>query len=226
VRFTRAGDLLAAGVVAAVLANLLLRLSYGDVPTLPRLAGTTLLAFAIAEVVLGNMLRARIRRRPGTRPVQALTAVKAVVLAKASSLAGAITGGAWLGALGYVLPQRSQLPAAASGTVAGALLPDPGGSRRLGPGRRLTCPGTRAGLAVSDLPDSTRTRRPVTLTDATMVTAAGLSVNSTSPTLCARPTSVRSSSRLRAAHRRQKGAICGCRGLPVHEVCVVSGFVP
>jgi Protein of unknown function (DUF3180) len=121
VRFTRAGDLLAAGVVAAVLVNLLLRLSYGDVPTLPRLAGTTLLAFAIAEVVLGNMLRARIRRQPGTRPVQALTAVKAVVLAKASSLAGAITGGAWLGALGYVLPQRSQLPAAASDTVAAVI---------------------------------------------------------------------------------------------------------
>ena len=104
-----------------MLANLLLRLSYGDVPMLPRPAGTTLLAFAIAEVVLGNMLRARIRHRPGTRPVQALTAVKAVVLAKASSLAGAITGGAWLGALGYLLPLRSQLPSAASDTVAAVI---------------------------------------------------------------------------------------------------------
>jgi len=121
VRFTRARDLLAAGAVAAVLANLLLRLSYGDVPALPRPAGTTLLAFAIAEVVLGNMLRARIRHRPGTRPVQALTAAKAVVLAKASSLAGAITGGAWLGALGYVLPLRSQLPSAASDTAAAVI---------------------------------------------------------------------------------------------------------
>ncbi|MBV9012407.1 MAG: DUF3180 domain-containing protein [Pseudonocardiales bacterium] len=120
-RFTRARDLLAAGAVAAVLANLLLRLSYGDVPALPRPAGTTLLAFAIAEVVLGNMLRARIRHRPGTRPVQALTAAKAVVLAKASSLAGAITGGAWLGALGYVLPLRSQLPSAASDTAAAVI---------------------------------------------------------------------------------------------------------
>lgn len=120
-RFTRARDLLAAGAVAAVLVNLLLRLSYGDVPALPRPAGTTLLAFAIAEVVLGNMLRARIRHRPGTRPVQALTAAKAVVLAKASSLAGAITGGAWLGALGYVLPLRSQLPSAASDTAAAVI---------------------------------------------------------------------------------------------------------
>jgi hypothetical protein len=118
---TRARDLLAAGAVAAVLANLLLQLSYGELPTLPRPAGTTLLAFAIAEVMLGNMLRARIQHRPGTRPVQALTAAKAVVLAKASSLAGAITGGAWLGALGYLLPLRSQLPSAASDTVAAVI---------------------------------------------------------------------------------------------------------
>ncbi|HSZ31552.1 MAG TPA: DUF3180 domain-containing protein, partial [Pseudonocardiaceae bacterium] len=102
--FTRVRDLVAVAAVAAVLVNLLLQLSYGDVPTLPQLAGTTLLAFAIAEVLLGNTLRARIRQRPGTRPVQVLTAAKAVVLAKASSLAGAITGGAWLGVLGYVLP--------------------------------------------------------------------------------------------------------------------------
>jgi len=119
--FTRARDLITAAAVAAVLVNLLLQLSYGDMPTLPQLAGTTLLAFAIAEVVLGSSLRARIRRRPGTRPVQALTAAKAVVLAKASSLAGAITGGAWLGVLGYVLPLRSELASAASDTVTAAI---------------------------------------------------------------------------------------------------------
>jgi hypothetical protein len=117
VTFTRTRDLAAAAAIAAIAVHLLLRLSYGDVPPLPRLAGTTLLAFAAAEVVLGATLRARIQRRPGARPVQALTAAKAVVLAKASSLAGAITGGAWLGVLSYVLPLRSQLPSAASDTV-------------------------------------------------------------------------------------------------------------
>jgi branched-subunit amino acid ABC-type transport system permease component len=88
---------------------------------LPQPAGTTLLIFAIAEVLLGNTLRARIQQRPGSRPVQALTAAKAVVLAKASSLAGAITGGAWLGVLGYVLPRRSELASAASDTVTASL---------------------------------------------------------------------------------------------------------
>ncbi|MGH3670911.1 MAG: DUF3180 domain-containing protein [Pseudonocardiaceae bacterium] len=115
--FTRTRDLVIAAVVAGALVNLLLQLSYGAVPTLPQPAGTTLLAFAIVEVVLGHTLRARIRQEPGSRPVQALTAAKAVVLAKASSLAGAITGGAWLGVLVFVLPLRSQLQAAASDTV-------------------------------------------------------------------------------------------------------------
>ncbi|MGH3799804.1 MAG: DUF3180 domain-containing protein [Pseudonocardiaceae bacterium] len=118
---TRARDLIGAAAVAAVLVNLLLQLSYGDLPALPTLAGTTLLAFAIAEVVLGTTLRARIRQWPRTRAVQALTAAKAVVLAKASSLAGAITGGAWLGVLGYVLPLRSQLQSAASDTVTASI---------------------------------------------------------------------------------------------------------
>ncbi len=118
---TRARDLVGASAVAAVLVNLLLQLSYDQVPTLPQLAGTTLLAFAVVEVVLGTTLRARIRHRPGTRPVQALVAAKAVVLAKASSLAGAITGGAWLGVLGYVLPLRSQLQSAASDTVSASI---------------------------------------------------------------------------------------------------------
>ncbi|MGH3777524.1 MAG: DUF3180 domain-containing protein [Pseudonocardiaceae bacterium] len=118
---TRARDLVGVAAVAAVLVNLLLQLSYGDLPPLPTLAGTTLLAFAVAEVALGTTLRARIQQRPRTRPVQALTAAKAVVLAKASSLAGSITGGAWLGVLGYVLPLRSQLLSAAADTVTASI---------------------------------------------------------------------------------------------------------
>lgn len=118
---TRARDLVGAAAVAAILVNLLLQLSYGDLPGLPTLAGTTLLIFAVAEVALGATLRARIRQQPRTRPVQALTAAKAVVLAKASSLAGAITGGGWLGVLGYVLPLRSQLQSAASDTATASI---------------------------------------------------------------------------------------------------------
>lgn len=119
--FTRPRDLVAAGLIAAVLVNLLLRVSYGDVPLLPQFAGTTLLAFAAAEVVLGNTLRARIQRRQGSKPVQALTAAKAVVLAKASSLAGAITAGAWVGVLVHVFPLRSVIETAGSDTVTASI---------------------------------------------------------------------------------------------------------
>lgn len=153
--FTRTRDLVGAGVVAAVLINLALRVSYGDLPPLPLLAGTTLLAFAVAEVVLGATLRARIQRRPGTRPVPALAAAKAVVLAKASSLTGAITAGAWLGVLVHVLPLQSrQVPDAASDTLSASI--------------GMVCAGAlvAAGLWLEyccrtpDLPDDHRTDEP------------------------------------------------------------------
>jgi len=75
----------------------------------------------VVEAVLGFTVRARIRRRPGTRPIPPLTAAKAVVLAKASSLAGSLVTGAWLGVLGYVLPRRSDLTAAAADTRAAVI---------------------------------------------------------------------------------------------------------
>lgn len=118
---TRPGDLLAAAGGAALLFYLLLQVGYGSLPPLPILGGTTLLAFAVVEAVLGFTVRARIQRRPGTRPMPPLTAAKAVVLAKASSLAGSLVTGAWLGVLGYVLPRRSDLTAAAADTMAAVI---------------------------------------------------------------------------------------------------------
>lgn len=119
--FTRPRDLLAAAGVAALLLHLLLQVGYGSLPPLPVLGGTTVLAFAAVETVLGFTVRARVRHRPGTWAMPALTAAKAVVLAKASSLAGSLVTGAWLGVLGYVLPRRSDLTAAASDTMAAVL---------------------------------------------------------------------------------------------------------
>lgn len=115
-RFTRIRDLLAALVLAGLAVHLLLSLAYDDVPTLPTLAGSSLALVAVVEVVLGFSLRSRIRQRP--RTLQPLTAVRAVALAKASSLLGAIMLGAWLGVLGYVLPRRDEFSAADSDTTA------------------------------------------------------------------------------------------------------------
>jgi hypothetical protein len=91
---------------------------YPALPPLPLLGGVTLLVLAGAEVVLAQALRARIQRRPGARPVQPLVAARAVSLAQASALAGAVMAGIWLGTLGYLLPRRAELAAVAQDTPA------------------------------------------------------------------------------------------------------------
>jgi hypothetical protein len=119
-RFTSVSDLLVPGLVVAVVVHLVVRVGYGDLPPLPRLAGSTLLMFAIVEVVLGLMLRSKIRA--GTvRPGQAITVARALALAKASSLVGAVMLGAWSGVLAYTVPLRATLEAAAGDTI-GALI--------------------------------------------------------------------------------------------------------
>jgi hypothetical protein len=111
--FTRARDLVVAGLLAAGIVFLIVQVAYGDLPPLPTLAGITLIVLAVIEAALGASLRSRIRKPRGGRPVQPLTAARAVALAKASSLLGAIMSGAWLGMLGYLLPRRDEVAAAA-----------------------------------------------------------------------------------------------------------------
>lgn len=120
-RFTRARDLAVAGVVAGIVVRLLLALGYGSLPPLPTPAGATLFVLAVLEAAYGFALRPRLAHRPGTRPVPALTAARAVALAKASSLFGAIMAGAWLGVLAYVVPRGGSIAAADGDTTAGVV---------------------------------------------------------------------------------------------------------
>lgn len=116
--FTKPGQLVVAGVVAAAVVFLISRLMYGDLPPLPLLAGATLLLIAIVDVVLAAVLKPRVRRKPGVEPIESLTAARAVALAKASSLAGAIMAGVWIGLLGHLLPMLSTVEAARSDSFA------------------------------------------------------------------------------------------------------------
>jgi hypothetical protein len=109
--FTRVRDLVLTGLVAAALVYLLVRVLYGQMPPLPTFAGVTLLVLAVLEAGFGFALRSRIRNP--NRQVQALTAARAVALAKASSILGAIMFGTWLAILAYVLPRRGEITAAA-----------------------------------------------------------------------------------------------------------------
>jgi hypothetical protein len=118
---TRPRTLLAVAIVAALIANLAVRIGYGSLPGFPLLAGGTLGVLGVAEAVAGTAFRARIQRRPGTRPVQPLVAARAVVVARASALAGAVMAGAWGGLLAHVLPRSAEISAAAADTGAAAV---------------------------------------------------------------------------------------------------------
>jgi Protein of unknown function (DUF3180) len=119
VSFTRIRDLLLALVLGGLAVHLLLRQFYGDLPPLPTLAGMSLVLLAAGEAAFGYSLRTRIRQRP--RTVQPATAVRAVALAKASSLLGALMAGGWLGVLVYVLPLRDEFRTAGSDAVSAAV---------------------------------------------------------------------------------------------------------
>lgn len=125
--FTRVRDLVLTGLVAAALVYLSVRVLYGQMPPLPTFAGITLLVLAVVEAAFGFALRSRIRNPK--RTVQALTAARAVALAKASSILGAIMFGAWLAIFAYVFPRRGDITAAANdfpstviGVICSALL--------------------------------------------------------------------------------------------------------
>jgi Protein of unknown function (DUF3180) len=114
VKETRPRDLLGVALVVAALVYLAVRLAYGAMPGFPLLSGITLGVLGVAEAIGGRLLRARIRREPGTSPVQPLVAARAVLLAKASSLGGAVVAGAWTGVLVQVAPLSATASAAAS----------------------------------------------------------------------------------------------------------------
>lgn len=108
--FTRPRDLLVAGVVGFGLGYLLFEVGYDSIPQLPALAGVTLLVLAAIEAPLGFVIRGRIRRR---EVITGIWIARAVALAKASSVLGALMLGLWLAALLFLAPRSGELVAAA-----------------------------------------------------------------------------------------------------------------
>ncbi|MEU6643262.1 DUF3180 domain-containing protein [Saccharomonospora sp. NPDC046836] len=107
--FTRPRELLVAGVIGLALMYLVFQVAYGSLPTLPVFAGVTLLVLAIIETVLAFVIRSRIR---AGRVANGIGIARAVALAKASSLLGALMLGAWLAGLAYLAPRAGELTAA------------------------------------------------------------------------------------------------------------------
>jgi len=127
---TRPSTLVIAGLTAMALAWLLISQFYGDFRELPWLPIALSAALAVLEGYLAYTTRARIEQRPGREPVEPLAVARFVVLAKASSLTGALFAGFYGGVLAWLLVEQarvgataargSDLPTAAAGVV-GAL---------------------------------------------------------------------------------------------------------
>jgi hypothetical protein len=109
--FTRPRELVVAGLIGLLVLYLLFQVAYDSFPQLPVFVGATLFVLALTEVVQAFSVRNRIRER---RLRNAISVARTVALAKASSLAGSLMLGAWLGAVVYLLPRRGELTAAAN----------------------------------------------------------------------------------------------------------------
>ncbi|WP_199431551.1 DUF3180 domain-containing protein [Qaidamihabitans albus] len=109
--YTRPRELLIAAVLGFGLVLLLFEVAYESMPSLPAPAGITLAALAVVEVVLAFVVRRRIRSR---QVVTGVEIARAAMLAKASSLLGALMFGAWLSAVVYLAPKADRLTAAAA----------------------------------------------------------------------------------------------------------------
>jgi hypothetical protein len=124
---TRPATLLVSGLAAAAVAWLLISNLYGGMPRLPWLPVVTLAGLAVLEAYAAVNTRARIERRPGRDPVNPLLVARFVVLAKASSLAGAIFAGFYAGLTGWLVIETTRaadedLPAAGAGLAASLAL--------------------------------------------------------------------------------------------------------
>lgn len=125
---TRVWSLVVIGAICAVGSWLLLRVVYSDLPPLPWTGVPALLLLTIAEGWSGRNLRARIRGRPGSKPIMPIAVARMAALAKASSLAAALIGGLSAGFLIYVggsldkAAPRSDAFTAASTLAAAVLL--------------------------------------------------------------------------------------------------------
>jgi hypothetical protein len=84
-------------LVVALVTWLLVRQVYAELPIVPWTAIPTVLLLAIGEAYSAWATKARIDRKPGTKPVEPLAVARLAALAKASAYAGAALGGVFAG---------------------------------------------------------------------------------------------------------------------------------
>lgn len=115
-------DLAVPFAIIGVAAYVLLRVSYGSIPTLSYAAPVPLAALGVAELVAARRVRAAVRHIPDAKPMEAIVIARCVALGKASSLVGAAVAGAAVALLIRVVPDAGGVRAASHDSRAGALL--------------------------------------------------------------------------------------------------------
>jgi hypothetical protein len=124
---TRPWTLVAVAVVCAVVAWLVVSVTFTNMPTLPWTAAPAMLLLAAAEALSGRNLKARIQGRRSGKPLAAIAVARMVALAKASSMGATAFGGLAVGFLAYAagrldmtVPRNDAVNAAA--TLAAAVI--------------------------------------------------------------------------------------------------------
>jgi len=111
-RPTRPATLVVSALATAALAWLGISRFYGEIPNITWLAGLTLAGLAVVEGIAARNTRARVEHRPRSGALNPLLVARFAVLAKASSLAGAIFAGAYGGVASWALAERGHLTVA------------------------------------------------------------------------------------------------------------------
>lgn len=107
-RPTKPGPLVGIVVVCALLTWLVVRQFYAELPVIPWTAIPTVLLLAIGEAYSAWMTKARIARKPNTKPVEPLAVARLAALAKASAYVGAFFAGIFAGFALYTVSLLSR----------------------------------------------------------------------------------------------------------------------
>jgi cation transport ATPase len=89
VKATRPAFLLAIAIAVGAISWAVVRFTYVSLPPLPWSMVPSLLVLAFVEGYVAFNIRARIRRKPGTRPIEPMNVARMAALAKASAYAAA-----------------------------------------------------------------------------------------------------------------------------------------
>jgi hypothetical protein len=133
----RRRDLAVLAIGLAVATWLVVRASYGDLPTLDWWLPAPILVLAVAEALGARALKARLaalrdaraaagrgvapQQSKPVRPVEPMLVARLAVLAQASAYVGAVFTGVWGGVLLHVGPEVGRLQTAGGDTVTAAL---------------------------------------------------------------------------------------------------------